>query len=85
MWDPGEPQIVDRLAALCALRDFLAHRLQNCGNRDIAPMTAQLVEVLAQIDGLRPVEREDTALDELAARRAERGAKAPVRARTARG
>jgi hypothetical protein len=63
----------DRVAALTALRDYLAGLVDEFDGspKDIAPITKQLADVLRELDGLAPPMRKGTALDELAARRAE--------------
>ena len=63
----------DRVTALLALRDFLAGLVDDFDGapKDIAPITKQLADVVRELDGLAPPMRKGTALDELAARRAE--------------
>ena len=63
----------DRVASLTALRDFLAGLVDDFDGapKDIAPITKQLADVVRELDGLAPVQRKGTALDELAARRAD--------------
>lgn len=61
----------DRVAALQQLRDYLAGLVDTFDGapKDIAPITKQLADVIRELDGLAPVQRKGTALDELAARR----------------
>ena len=61
----------DRVEALVGLRDFLAGLVDEFmgAPKDIAPITKQLADVVRELDGLAPVTRKGTALDELAARR----------------
>ena len=63
----------DRLAALTALRDYLANLVDEFDGapKDIAPITKQLADIARELDSLAPVQRKGTALDELAARRAD--------------
>jgi len=63
----------DRVASLAALRDYLAGLVDEFDGapKDIAPITKQLADVVRELDGLSPVQRKGTALDELAARRAD--------------
>lgn len=63
----------DRVASLTSLRDFLAGLVDDFDGapKDIAPITKQLADVVRELDGLAPVHRKGTALDELAARRAD--------------
>jgi hypothetical protein len=63
----------DRVQALTALRDYLAGLVDTHDGsaKDIAPITKQLADVVRELDGLAPPMRKGTALDELAARRAE--------------
>lgn len=64
----------DRLAALQALRDALAARI-DAGTEGAAPLAKQLADVLREIEQIAPVKQE-SASDALAARRAARLAKA---------
>lgn len=74
----------DRLKALRALRDLLAVEIDTCSSaRDIAALSRQFADVLAQIEKLAPPEQKGTPLDELAKRRAGRGAAAPGAGRAA--
>jgi hypothetical protein len=68
----------DRLAALRQLRDLLARQLASCdSNRDVASLSARLMEALAQIEELMPAPvKKGTVLDEIADRRRARGAAA---------
>ena len=61
----------DRVQALTALRDYLAGLVDvhDGPAKDIAPITRQLADVVRELDGLVPVQRKGTALDELASRR----------------
>jgi hypothetical protein len=63
----------DRVQSLTALRDYLAGLVDEFDGapKDIAPITKQLADVTRELDGLAPTTRKGTALDELAARRAE--------------
>jgi hypothetical protein len=63
----------DRVASLSALRDYLAGLVDDFDGspKDIAPITKQLADITRELDGLSPVQRKGTALDELAARRAD--------------
>ena len=63
----------DRVASLTALRDYLAGLVDDFDGapKDIAPITKQLADITRELDGLAPVQRKGTALDELAARRAD--------------
>ena len=74
-----------RLAALESLRDLLAAEIDaGPAPRDLAALSRQLTDVLAQIEQLAPPEKKGTPLDELAKRRAGRGAAAPGASRAAR-
>ena len=71
------PEVVregDHRASLIALRDHLAERLA-VAEKDAAPLARQLTIVLAQIASL-PASESGSKLDEIAARRAARRAKA---------
>ena len=61
----------DRTQSLTALRDYLTRLVDTFDGqpKDIAPITKQLADVVRELDGLAPVQRKGTALDELAARR----------------
>jgi hypothetical protein len=61
------------VASLTALRDFLAGLVDDFDGapKDIAPITKQLADGVRELDALAPVQRKGTALDELAARRAD--------------
>jgi len=64
----------NRVASLTALRDYLAGLVDDFDGapKDIAPITKQLADVVRELDVLAPVQqRKGTALDELAARRAD--------------
>ncbi|MEV4474660.1 hypothetical protein [Nonomuraea sp. NPDC049504] len=60
----------DRRASLQAIRDRLANELRAAEGRDAAAIAKELRATLAELDAL-PGEEED-ALDQLAARRADR-------------
>lgn len=63
----------DRIASLEALRNKLANAIDLCESaRDIAALSRQLTEVIAQIADLRPVQKAGDPVDEIAARRASR-------------
>lgn len=71
-----------RLSALEELRDVLARAVNITeSGRDLAALSRQLADVLKQIDEVRVASpaKKGTALDELNARRAARGAKAASR------
>ena len=71
------PEVVragDHRASLIALRDHLAERLA-VAEKDAAPLARQLQIVLTQIASL-PASESGSKLDEIAARRAARRAKA---------
>lgn len=73
----------DRLKTLRALRDHLAVAIDGCKSmRDLAALSRQLADVVAQIDALDPPETEVSPADEVAQRRARRraGAKSSARA-----
>ncbi|MFW5415121.1 hypothetical protein J0910_00410 [Nocardiopsis sp. CNT-189] len=61
----------DRAAALEALRDELARRLPDAGDREAASLATQLRLVLADLDALSAGEEADI-VDDLAKRRAAR-------------
>lgn len=64
----------DRGDALRDLRDLLAATIATCDSaRDVAALSRQLTDVLKQIEEL-PADREVSASDEIAKRRAARGA-----------
>lgn len=75
-----------RLAALTALRDVLAVRITDDETRggEVAQLSKQLADVLAQIERLDPPKEAGNPLDELAERRAGRGASAPRAERSGR-
>ena len=69
----------DLLLSLCALRDRLAAEIDQCGSgRDVASLSARLVEVLARVDELERDRGQvkGTSLDEFTRRRQARGAAA---------
>ena len=73
----------DRLKTLRALRDHLAVAIDGCDSmRDLAALSRQLTDVVAQIDALDPPKTETSPADEVAQRRARRraGAKSSARA-----
>lgn len=61
----------DRLATLTALRDTIARTIQNCDSgRDIAALSKRLMEVMDEIEQLKPPEhKEPTPLDRAKAKR----------------
>lgn len=64
-----------RLAALEELRGVLARAIDNCESaRDLAALSRQMTEVLAQIDAVNPPVPVRSPLDELASRREGRSA-----------
>lgn len=74
----------NRAETLRALRDRLAAELDDCDSkRDVAALSQRLMDVLAQIAEL-PAEKEGTALDELARRRASGDGIAPRAVRAGR-
>lgn len=65
----------DRKRALIALRDRLAIAIDECESmRDLAPLSSRLADILAQIEELTPKVQTGDPVDEIAARRAARGA-----------
>lgn len=65
----------DQLKTLCALRDRLAGEIDSCDSaRDLASLSARMVDVLAQIKlaAAAQPEQKGTALDELQRRRSAR-------------
>lgn len=65
----------DTLKSLEAVRDQIAKDLDVCDSmRDSAALYSRLVDVLARIDELKPAEPKGDEIDEIAARRAARGA-----------
>src|SRR5690606_3638668 len=73
----------DRLKTLRALRDHLAVAIDGCESmRDLAALSRQRADVVAQIDALDPPKTEMSPADEVAQRRARRraGAKSSARA-----
>lgn len=74
----------NRLVALEALRDTLATAIDECDSkRDLAALSRQLTDVLAQIES-SPSSAEVSAADEVAQRRASRRAGAAGAARSKR-
>lgn len=66
----------DRIETLTALRDYLAKSLDECeSDRDRAALTRQFVDVVNQLDGIKPPEQE-TAAERIARRAEERRAAA---------
>ena len=63
----------DRVTGLLALRDSLAGLVDEFDGapKDIAPITKQLADIARELEGLAPIQRKGTALDELAARRSD--------------
>lgn len=67
----------DRVKSLEAMRDLLASRLSAAQyDKDVAPLSKRLDEVMAELAALSPPKRE-SRVDELAAERAKRRAKVP--------
>ena len=60
----------DRWASLTALRDLLASQLEDASPRDVAPLSRQLRDVMAELDS-RPAQ-EVSPVDDLQARRSAR-------------
>ena len=64
-----------RLTALTALRDTIARSIDGCDSlRDLAALSRQMTDVLAQIEALAPPQQKGDAVDEIAERRAARRA-----------
>lgn len=64
---------LDMLTGLECLRDEIALDLEQCqAMRDKAALYARLVDVLARIEALRPVQSKGDVVDEIASRRAAR-------------
>ena len=63
-----------RLTALEALRDVLAASISAADVDKRAPLAARLTDVLEQIEKLTPAEKVGDPVDEIAKRRASRGA-----------
>jgi hypothetical protein len=71
----------DRFQRLCWLRDLLTAAVAGSESaRDLAALSRQLTDVLAQIDEIAPAKPKGTPLDELEARRAARPASPSGRA-----
>lgn len=69
----------DRVEALRDLRDELASSIVNAESaRDVAALSRQFTDVLAQIDALSPMVKVGDPVDEITARRAARGAISPT-------
>jgi hypothetical protein len=65
----------DRRRALEELRDTLARAIDVCDSmRDLAALSRQMTDVLAQLEELEPAAMKGTALDELTRRRQGRSA-----------
>ena len=65
----------ERVTALEELRDVLARAIDGCESaRDLAALSRQMTDVLAQLDELAPPATKGTALDELTRRRQGRSA-----------
>ena len=65
----------DLMASLCATRDRIAADIESCESmRDKAALYARMADVLARIEAARPVDKQGDVVDEIAARRAARGA-----------
>ena len=70
----------DQLAAVRDLRDLLARQIVGCDSlRDLAALSRQFTDVLAQIEAIAPSKAEVDAVDEITARRAARGAGSAAR------
>ena len=63
-----------RLSALESLRDVLAVSIGEAEPDKRAPLVARMTDVLEQIERLRPAEKVGDPVDEIAKRRATRGA-----------
>lgn len=63
----------DRAGTLRALRDHLAATIEGASPRDLAALSARLVEVLDALEAV-PAPAEGTVLDDLRRRRAARSA-----------
>jgi hypothetical protein len=76
-----------RLTALKALRDRLATTMDESESaRDIAALSKQLMDVLIQIEAVAPKKVEvKSAVDQIAERRAQRGARAARVSRSSGG
>lgn len=75
----------DSKATLEALRDVLAASIVEADPDKRSPLAARLVDVLAKLDALAPpAEKKGTAVDELKAKRAARGAKSSDSGRSPR-
>jgi hypothetical protein len=70
----------DRRATLEALRTKLASEIENATGRDVASLSKELTSVMRELEAI-PTGREESAVDDLAARRAQRlaGAADPER------
>lgn len=77
----------DRLSTLRDLRDVLASNIDSCESlRDLSSLAARLQSVLEEIDKLEGPKETGDGIDEIAQRRAARGAvAAPRPVRTRRG
>lgn len=65
----------DRLAALRDLRDILARNVEACDSlRDLGTLSGRLQSVLEEIDRLEGPKEAGDGIDEIAQRRAARGA-----------
>lgn len=65
----------DRLNTLVALRDTLAEAIDGCDSlRDLSSLSRQMTVVLVEIETLAPPEQKGDAVNEIAERRAARGA-----------
>lgn len=68
----------DRVVTLRELRDVLASQIEvTDSGRDVAALSRQLTDVLAQIDVLAPSKAEVDVVDEIATRRHVRRSSAP--------
>lgn len=65
----------DRLTTLVALRNTLANAIDECDSpRDLSSLSRQMSAVLVEIEALAPPEQKGDVVDEIADRRAARGA-----------
>ncbi|BDX30942.1 hypothetical protein TUM20985_14890 [Mycobacterium antarcticum] len=63
----------DSIASLQAIRDQIAVDIDLCGSmRDKAALYLRLADVIGRIDELKPLDAKGDAIDEIAARRADR-------------
>lgn len=69
-------------AQLVAMRDFLADQIQAAPFREVAPIAAQLRQILVDLESM-PLESGESVVDQLAHARAKRQADAALEARSA--